>query len=245
MEEDNVFQSIRISSNNNNNMVGQGTDNSVIIDNSTPFRYLGKLFNTIKLFIENGKILLILGRPGCSTLLRVHRVNYITRCIGKRKTIGTVHGETLLNGKRLEIDFKHIAGYVEQMRSIEHLGDALVGSLNTGVGISIEERKRLTIRLKLVVKQFISVIMVKNQKTLTSYFQRNGVRPCTYGENPAEYILEATGACISSGTTDVDWPTVWKHSKEYQDVLQELDNLKSKEALEIYTLNLGSGENKC
>lgn len=33
-----------------------------------------------------------------------------------------------------------------------HLGDALIGDLESGVGLSVEERKRLTIGLELVGK---------------------------------------------------------------------------------------------
>ncbi|EFA82003.1 ABC transporter G family protein [Heterostelium album PN500] len=48
--------------------------------------------------------------------------------------------------------------YVErvlEMMEMKHLGDALVGSLETGIGISVEERKRLTIGLELVAKPHI------------------------------------------------------------------------------------------
>ncbi|KAN0038042.1 hypothetical protein ACTA71_000214 [Dictyostelium dimigraforme] len=289
------------------------------------------LLDNVLGWIKPGQMTALMGSSGAgkTTLLDV---------LAKRKTIGTVFGETLLNGKPLEIDFERITGYVEQMdvhnpgltvrealqfsaklrqeptvppeeklqyvehvlemMEMKHLGDALIGNLDTGVGISVEERKRLTIGLELVAKpnilfldkptsgldsqssyniikfirkladagmplvctihqpssvlfeHFDRILLLarggktvyfgdigEKSKTLTSYFQRNGVRPCTDDENPAEYILEATGAGIS-GTTNVDWPTVWKQSKEYQDVLQELDHLKSKESIEKYTLNL-------
>ncbi|KAN0023395.1 hypothetical protein ACTFIU_011565 [Dictyostelium citrinum] len=295
------------------------------------------LLDDVKGWIKPGQMTALMGSSGAgkTTLLDV---------LAKRKTIGTVYGESLLNGKPLEIDFERITGYVEQMdvhnpgltvrealqfsaklrqepsvplaeklqyvehvlemMEMKHLGDALIGNLDTGVGISIEERKRLTIGLELVAKpnilfldeptsgldaqssyniikfirkladagmplvctihqpssllfeHFDRILLLarggktvyfgdigEKSKTLTSYFERNGVRPCTEDENPAEYILEATGAGIS-GTTNVDWPTVWKQSKEYQDVLQELDHLKSKEALEKYISNNGVFESK-
>ncbi|EFA76868.1 hypothetical protein PPL_09620 [Heterostelium album PN500] len=57
-------------------VVGQGADSSVIADNFTPFKFLLSAlnpFNFVNGFIEDGKMLLVLGRPGsgCSTLLRV------------------------------------------------------------------------------------------------------------------------------------------------------------------------------
>ncbi len=41
------------------------------------------------------------------------------------------------------------------MMEMQHMGDALIGSLETGVGISVEERKRLTIGMELVAKPHI------------------------------------------------------------------------------------------
>eukprot|EP01119_Soliformovum_irregulare_P011474 TRINITY_DN2879_c0_g1_i1.p1 TRINITY_DN2879_c0_g1~~TRINITY_DN2879_c0_g1_i1.p1 ORF type:complete len:1443 (-),score=460.96 TRINITY_DN2879_c0_g1_i1:56-4384(-) len=48
--------------------------------------------------------------------------------------------------------------YVErvlEMMEMSHLGDAIIGSLATGTGISVEERKRLTIGMELVAKPHI------------------------------------------------------------------------------------------
>ncbi|PRP87719.1 hypothetical protein PROFUN_02419 [Planoprotostelium fungivorum] len=48
--------------------------------------------------------------------------------------------------------------YVETilvMMEMQHLGDALIGTLESGVGISVEERKRLTIGMELVAKPHI------------------------------------------------------------------------------------------
>lgn len=38
------------------------------------------------------------------------------------------------------------------MMEMTHLGDAIIGDLESGNGISVEERKRLTIGLELVAK---------------------------------------------------------------------------------------------
>ncbi|KAN0032719.1 hypothetical protein ACTFIV_006639 [Dictyostelium citrinum] len=188
------------------------------------------------------------------------------------------------------ISLKEKFEYVEhvlEMMEMKHLGDALIGTLETGVGISVEERKRLTIGIELVAKPHIlfldeptsgldaqsSYNIVKfirkladagmplvctihqpssvlfehfdrilllakggktvyfgdigeKSKTLTSYFERQGVRPCTESENPAEYILEATGAGVH-GKTDINWPEVWKQSPELQEVRRELSSLEA------------------
>ncbi|EFA80736.1 ABC transporter G family protein [Heterostelium album PN500] len=57
-----------------------------------------------------------------------------------------------------EVSIKEKYDYVEhvlEMMEMKHLGDALIGSLESGVGISVEERKRLTIGLELVAKPHI------------------------------------------------------------------------------------------
>ncbi|EGG18744.1 ABC transporter G family protein [Cavenderia fasciculata] len=45
--------------------------------------------------------------------------------------------------------------HVLEMMEMKHLGDALIGDLESGVGISVEERKRLTIGVELVSKPHI------------------------------------------------------------------------------------------
>ena len=56
------------------------------------------------------------------------------------------------------IPLKEKYDYVEQvlhMMEMRHLGDALIGNLDSGYGISVEERKRLTIGMELVGKPHI------------------------------------------------------------------------------------------
>ncbi|KYQ91227.1 ABC transporter G family protein [Tieghemostelium lacteum] len=146
------------------------------------------LLDDVQGWIKPGQMTALMGSSGAgkTTLLDV---------LAKRKTMGTIEGESYLNGKPLAIDFERITGYVEQMdvhnpgltvrealrfsaklrqepevpvsekydyvekvlemMEMKHLGDALVGSLETGIGISVEERKRLTIGLELVARPHI------------------------------------------------------------------------------------------
>ncbi|KAL4878791.1 ABC-2 type transporter-domain-containing protein [Aspergillus karnatakaensis] len=62
-------------------------------------------------------------------------------------------------------------------------------------------------------------------KTLTDYFVRNGGAACPPGTNPAEHMLEVIGAAPGA-KTDIDWPTVWRQSTEYQEVRNELKRLR-------------------
>lgn len=187
-----------------------------------------------------------------------------------------------------EISIEEKYDYVEkilEMMEMKHLGDALIGDLAMGEGISVEERKRLTIGMELVAKPHILFLdeptsgldaqssfnivkfirkladsgmplvctihqpssilfeyfdrilllarggktvyfgdIGKNSSTLTSYFEKRGVRKCTPDENPAEYILEAIGAGVN-GKPSQDWPELWKQSQEFNDVQNELSNI--------------------
>eukprot|EP01114_Cavostelium_apophysatum_P016393 TRINITY_DN464_c0_g2_i1.p1 TRINITY_DN464_c0_g2~~TRINITY_DN464_c0_g2_i1.p1 ORF type:complete len:1450 (+),score=441.85 TRINITY_DN464_c0_g2_i1:26-4351(+) len=56
------------------------------------------------------------------------------------------------------VPIKEKFDYVErvlQMMEMSHMGDALIGSVESGLGISVEERKRLTIGMELVAKPHI------------------------------------------------------------------------------------------
>jgi ATP-binding cassette, subfamily G (WHITE), member 2, SNQ2 len=175
--------------------------------------------------------------------------------------------------------------YVEKvlrMMEMAHLGDALIGDLESGLGISVEERKRLTIGMELVGKPEIlfldeptsgldaqsSYNIVKfirkladagmplvctihqpssvlfeyfdrllllarggktvyfgdigpNSRIMLDYFEHNGAPRCEDHENPAEYILRAIGAGVTSTVTQ-DWAATWKSSAEGHAVRGEL-----------------------
>ncbi|KAL4729018.1 Multidrug resistance protein [Fusarium chlamydosporum] len=64
----------------------------------------------------------------------------------------------------------------------------------------------------------------KNSKILVDYFVRNGGPKCPAGVNPAEYMLEVIGAAPGAHT-EIDWPEVWRSSREHELVQQELERL--------------------
>ncbi|KAF3912490.1 hypothetical protein ABW20_dc0105898 [Dactylellina cionopaga] len=64
-----------------------------------------------------------------------------------------------------------------------------------------------------------------NSNILLDYFARNGGAPCPPGANPAEYMLEVIGAAPGAHS-DIDWPSVWRSSPEYEEVKQELGRLR-------------------
>ena len=65
----------------------------------------------------------------------------------------------------------------------------------------------------------------ENSKTLTSYFEKNGSRPCGVEENPAEWMLHVIGAAPGS-QNDIDWPQVWRESPEKQNIRETLTKMK-------------------
>ncbi|THH30475.1 hypothetical protein EUX98_g3698 [Antrodiella citrinella] len=60
--------------------------------------------------------------------------------------------------------------------------------------------------------------------TLIDYFQRQGARECSPDENPAEYILDVTGAGATA-QTDKDWHDIWKNSAEALGVQEEIEQI--------------------
>ncbi|KAF4877777.1 ZEB2-regulated ABC transporter 1 [Colletotrichum siamense] len=64
----------------------------------------------------------------------------------------------------------------------------------------------------------------RNSHVLIDYFSRHGAPAYKSGSNPAEYMLEVIGAAPKAHT-DIDWPTVWRESQEFQSVQKELARL--------------------
>lgn len=71
----------------------------------------------------------------------------------------------------------------------------------------------------------------QNSETLTSYFEQNGARKCDSYENPAEWMLDIIGAAPGSQNT-IDWPQVWRESKERQQIKIRLVEMQEKLAQE-------------
>jgi hypothetical protein len=67
-----------------------------------------------------------------------------------------------------------------------------------------------------------------SSKTVTSYFQRRGARSCGGRENPAEWMLEVTGAATTTGSENTkDWAAIWSNSDERTAIKAELARMKT------------------
>ncbi|OLN87450.1 ABC transporter CDR4-like protein 5 [Colletotrichum chlorophyti] len=64
----------------------------------------------------------------------------------------------------------------------------------------------------------------ENSHILIDYFTRNGAPAYKPGSNPAEYMLEVIGTAARAHK-NIDWPSVWRESQEYQAVQAELARL--------------------
>ena len=65
-----------------------------------------------------------------------------------------------------------------------------------------------------------------SSSTLTTYFERNGAKPCPPDSNPAEWMMEVIGAAPGT-TSSINWPEVWNGSAEKAIIHAELDRMKT------------------
>ncbi|KAL5443710.1 hypothetical protein PMIN06_008623 [Paraphaeosphaeria minitans] len=64
-------------------------------------------------------------------------------------------------------------------------------------------------------------------KTMISYFEKNGARPCKPDENPAEWTLDVTSSTENFEESQ-DWPEIWNKSQECKATKSKLAQLKKK-----------------
>ncbi|KAJ5634735.1 hypothetical protein N7528_002577 [Penicillium herquei] len=65
-------------------------------------------------------------------------------------------------------------------------------------------------------------------RTILDYFERQGARVCDDSENPAEYILEIADG-KTNGSAEKDWPTLWKSSREAEEMTMALDKARAED----------------
>lgn len=66
----------------------------------------------------------------------------------------------------------------------------------------------------------------ESSSTVTSYFERNGAKPCPIDANPAEWIMETIG-CTPGSHSNINWPEVWRASPEFALIHRELEEMES------------------
>jgi ATP-binding cassette subfamily G (WHITE) protein 2 (PDR) len=112
---------------------------------------------------------------------------------------------------------------VSLLRKLSNQGQAILCTLHQPSAILFQEFDRLLF-LAHGGKTLYFGDIGPSSKTFVSYFERNGARPCGSNENPAEWLLEITGAAGSQSA--LDWSTIWRSSTEYGAVKTQLATLK-------------------
>ncbi|KAF2008613.1 pleiotropic drug resistance protein, ABC superfamily [Aaosphaeria arxii CBS 175.79] len=110
------------------------------------------------------------------------------------------------------------------MEKLTKSGQAILCTIHQPSAMLFQRFDRLLLLAKGGKTVYFGEIGTNSQKLL-DYFHRNGGKGCLPGVNPAEYMLEVIGAAPGAHT-DIDWPAVWRESKEYQEVKSELARLK-------------------
>ncbi|RMD43205.1 hypothetical protein DV735_g1891, partial [Chaetothyriales sp. CBS 134920] len=116
------------------------------------------------------------------------------------------------------------------LRKLANNGQAILCTIHQPSAILFQEFDRLLF-LGMGGKTLYFGDIGDSAKTFTGYFERNGAKPCGQDENPAEWMLEVTGATPSSDKTQ-DWPGIWKKSEERKAVKAELARMKESLAQE-------------
>jgi ATP-binding cassette subfamily G (WHITE) protein 2 (PDR) len=112
------------------------------------------------------------------------------------------------------------------LRKLADNGQAILCTIHQPSAILFQEFDRLLFLAKGGKTVYFGEVG-ESSKTLTSYFERNGARPCRSDENPAEWMLEVIGAAPGSETT-IDWPSTWNNSEERRVVKATLADMKEK-----------------
>ncbi|KAL8992955.1 MAG: hypothetical protein Q9188_007455, partial [Gyalolechia gomerana] len=110
------------------------------------------------------------------------------------------------------------------LRKLADNGQAILCTIHQPSAILFQEFDRLLF-LAMEGKTLYFGEIGESSQTLTSYFERNGARPCRQDENPAEWMLEVTGAVPGSESAQ-DWPAIWNNSEEHKAVKAELARMK-------------------
>jgi ABC-type multidrug transport system ATPase subunit len=110
------------------------------------------------------------------------------------------------------------------LRRLANSGQAVLCTIHQPSAILFQEFDRLLFLAPGGKTVYFGEIGQKS-KTLTSYFERNGSRPCGVEENPAEWMLDVIGAARGS-TNTIDWPQVWRGSDERRAIRKTLVEMK-------------------
>ncbi|MCJ1266994.1 hypothetical protein MMC22_006879 [Lobaria immixta] len=113
---------------------------------------------------------------------------------------------------------------IQLLRKLSNNGQAILCTIHQPSAVLFQEFDRLLFLASGGRPVYFGDIGHKSQ-ILTSYFERNGSRPCGVEENPAEWMLDVIGAAPGSQNT-LDWPQKWRDSPEKEEIKYTLAQMK-------------------
>ncbi|MCJ1461610.1 hypothetical protein MMC07_000207 [Pseudocyphellaria aurata] len=113
---------------------------------------------------------------------------------------------------------------IQLLRKLSNTGQAILCTIHQPSAVLFQEFDRLLFLASGGRTVYFGDIGHKSQ-ILTSYFERNGSRPCGVEENPAEWMLDVIGAAPGSQNT-LDWPQKWRDSPEKEEIKYTLAQMK-------------------
>lgn len=116
------------------------------------------------------------------------------------------------------------------MRKLANHGQAILCTIHQPSAILMQEFDRLLLMARGGRTIYFGDLGEGCGKMI-EYFESNGSKKFPSGCNPAEFMLEVIGAAPGSHT-DVDYHEVWRNSKEYQSVQEELKWMETELAKE-------------
>lgn len=111
------------------------------------------------------------------------------------------------------------------MRKLADHGQAILCTIHQPSAILLQEFDRLLFLQKGGQTVYFGDLG-KNCTTLIDYFESYGADPCPPDANPAEWMLHVVGAAPGSHAKQ-DYFEVWRNSKEFQQVTNELASMES------------------
>ncbi|RFU28656.1 hypothetical protein B7463_g7693, partial [Scytalidium lignicola] len=119
------------------------------------------------------------------------------------------------------------------IRKLANNGQAILCTIHQPSAILFQQFDRLLLLAKGGKTVYFGDIG-HDSKTVTGYFEKNGARQIEPTENPAEWILEVTGAAPGI-RIDQDWSQTWRGSEEYTRVKEELGSMSRELAAKTST----------
>ncbi|KIX06855.1 uncharacterized protein Z518_04831 [Rhinocladiella mackenziei CBS 650.93] len=128
---------------------------------------------------------------------------------------------------------------VRLLRKLADSGQGILCTIHQPSSIVFEQFDRLLLLARGGKPVYFGEIG-RHAQTVIRYFEWNGGTPCPPESNPAEYILDVTGAGVNTGS-EPKWDEIWMKSEEHRQVLQDIETLQNKYATDQEAVQARNG----